>query len=282
MSASPARDADGRQYRKIAVLTGSTGAIGEAIAAGIVTANFIAPTVSHLILIVRNKHRGEKIAAPLRSKSLKVEVAIADLSSVASVLECAAAIRSQYPSVDILINNAAVVPLQREEVDGLEMQFAVNVLAYFVLAEALLPAMPPGARVVHVASTLTGGLDLDDLQSTRMRYEANSVYARTKQANRMLAAEAAVPGRGFHEAGVLVTACHPGVVTSTLLDNLGIGGRDPAAKAAQTPLKLALGPAPPSGSFWIDKREVACQYARDAAARAALWESCKSLAKARA
>ena len=238
------------QYKKVVVVTGSTGVIGTAIAKGVAQANFITPTVSHLILIVRNTHRGEKIAAPLRSKSLVVEVISADLSHVPSIVKAGAQICSTYPYVSVLVNNAAVVSTRREEVDGLECQFATNVLAYHALAKVLLPAMTSGGRVVHVASNLAGGLDLADLQSRRGDYDARAVYSRTKQAARMLAAEAAMDGRGFKEAGVLVTACHPGVVTSTLLENLGYhSGIDAAPTAAQTPLRLALGPAMPSGTY---------------------------------
>ena len=94
----------------------------------------------------------------------------------------------------------------------------------------------------------------------------------------MLAAEAAMPGRGFAEKGVLVTSCHPGVVTSPLLQNLGFSsGFQPAASGAQTPLKLALSVPPENGSFWVDKQKTKCKFAADLAGRQALWEACEAL-----
>ena len=100
-------------------------------------------------------------------------------------------------------------PPRREEVEGLELQFATNVLAYFVLMRSLLPAMTRGGRVVLVASQLTNELDLGDLQSRRGAAAESHVvrYAKTKTAVRMLAAEAAAPGRAFAEQGVAVVAC---------------------------------------------------------------------------
>ena len=98
----------------------------------------------------------------------------------------------------------------------------------------------------------------------------------------MLAAEAAAPGRAFAEQGVAVVACHPGIVTSTLLRNLGFErGFDTAAVAAQTPLRLALGPEVASGTFHANKKAVKCKFADEHGARAALWEACEALAAER-
>ena len=267
---------------KTVVLSGATGAIGGAIATGLA----VSGAVSTLALVVRDQARGEALASKLRSPSLRVEVALADLARPASVAACAVDLCQRLGKVDALINNAATVPETREEVDGVEMQFAVNVLAYHVLMCGLLPAMPRGGRVVCVASQLAGGLDLTDLQTQKKRYQATSVYSMTKQANRMLAAEAAQPGHGFAEAGVSVVSCHPGVVTSTLLQNLGFGsGSDSPADGAKLPLQLALGAKEPlSGTFWSGRSShqgKLCQFGADAKGRAVLWAACEDLVGAR-
>ena len=264
----------------IVALTGATGEIGGAIATGISQHKH----VSTLVLLVRDATRGEQIASKLRSSTLSVEVALADLAKPASIVACAKVLREKFGRIDVLVNNAATVPTTRHEVDGIETQFAVNVLSYFVLMRALLPSMPTGGRVVCVASNLAGGLDLDDLQSAKRPYNARATYSMTKQANRMIAAEAAAAGRGFREAGVSVTSCHPGVVTSTLLQNLGFGsGFDTAVQGAALPLKLALGPTEPtSGTFWSGGASgKVCEFGRDLPRRTALWEACEQLAAAR-
>jgi len=265
---------------KTVVLTGATGAIGGAIAAGLARSK----QVGTIALVVRDEQRGEAIASKLRSSTVKVDVALADLARPASVASCAASLCAKYGKIDVLINNAAVVPEARAEVDGLETQFAVNVLAYHVLARGLLPSMPQGGRVVCVASQLAGGLDLNDLQSAKKRYDARAQYSTTKQANRMMATEAAAKGRGFTEAGVIVTSCHPGVVTSPLLKNLGFGsGFNSAEQGAALPLQLALDPkAPKSGTFWAGPTHgKICQFGGDMKGRTALWQACEELAAAR-
>ena len=280
----PSRPFTASRPGKVVVLTGATGAIGAAIARGVMEANFITPTVSHLVLVVKEEHGGEELARPLRGAALQVDVVVADLSRMASVAAAAARIRDAHRRVDVLINCAAVAPPRREEVEGLELQFATNVLAYFVLMRSLLPAMTRGGRVVLVASQLTNELDLGDLQSRRGAAAESHVvrYAKTKTAVRMLAAEAAAPGRAFAAQGVAVVACHPGIVTSTLLRNLGFErGFDTAAVAAQTPLRLALGPEVASGTFHANKKAVKCKFADEHGARAALWEACEALAAER-
>lgn len=263
--------------QKTVVLTGATGAIGAAIAAGLCKSG----QVARLVLIVRNKARGEALATKLRSSTCAVETALVDdLARPELVAACAAALCERLQLIDVLINNAAVVPPARQEVDGLEAQFATNVLAYFVLMRGLLPAMPRGGRIVLVASNLAGGLDLGDLQAQKSPYIARSVYATTKQANRMLAAEAAAAGRGFAESGVSVVSCHPGVVTSPLLSNLGYGnGFNSAAQGAALPLKLAIGAEEPaSGTFWAGSgRGAMCPFGSDVAGRVALWRACEEL-----
>jgi NAD(P)-dependent dehydrogenase (short-subunit alcohol dehydrogenase family) len=99
----------------------------------------------------------------------------------------------------------------------------------------------PGARIVNVASNYAGDFDIGDLQFTRRRYESNSAYRQSKQADRMLTWAAACSL--YKDSRVLVNACHPGVVTSQLLQSLGMSsGFDSAQKGAATPLYLALSP----------------------------------------
>ena len=78
-----------------------------------------------------------------------------------------------------------------------------------------------------------------------------------------------------------VTSCHPGVVTSTLLRNLGFGsGWSSAAQGAALPLQLALEPrAAASGTFWPGGK--VCQFGRDLPGRQALWAACEQLAAER-
>eukprot|EP00747_Dinoflagellata_sp_TGD_P058492 gnl/TRDRNA2_/TRDRNA2_151142_c0_seq2.p1 gnl/TRDRNA2_/TRDRNA2_151142_c0~~gnl/TRDRNA2_/TRDRNA2_151142_c0_seq2.p1 ORF type:complete len:161 (+),score=20.81 gnl/TRDRNA2_/TRDRNA2_151142_c0_seq2:456-938(+) len=145
----------------------------------------------------------------------------------------------------------------------------------------LLPKLRgSGGRVINVASDLAGGLDLDDLQCKRCRYDSQTVYKMTKQANRMQSWEAA--RRGFAEARVAVVALMPGVVTSNLLRNLGFGrGFDSAASAAAGPVWLATEAAlnPTRPLYYHGRQGTECQWSSrgHAAAAARLWDECERL-----
>lgn len=141
-----------------------------------------------------------------------------------------------------LINNAACAQRTRQETpEGIEMQFATNVLAYFRLIDQFTDILKTSvpARVVNVASYWAGGLDLNDLEFTRRNYDNDLAYRQSKQANRMLSAAFAERLEPFD---VAVNACHPGDVNSTLSNDLGFGGHETPDQGAKTPVWLATDP----------------------------------------
>lgn len=115
-----------------------------------------------------------------------------DLSSYASCKSFASRYLSSDRPLHALVNNAASSPKQRtESAEGLEIQFAVNILSYFWLTTLLWPRLVAtgkkqgeAARVVNVASSYAGGLNLDDIEFKKRRYDNNSGYMASKQANR--------------------------------------------------------------------------------------------------
>jgi NAD(P)-dependent dehydrogenase (short-subunit alcohol dehydrogenase family) len=120
---------------------------------------------------------------------------ICDLSSYADVKRfCAEYLASGRP-LHALVNNAASSPGTRTEtIDGLEMQWQVNIYDYWLLAELLWPVLAASgkkgdpSRVVNVASYYAGGLDVTDVEWKTRKYENNAGYTQSKQANRMLSA----------------------------------------------------------------------------------------------
>jgi len=98
----------------------------------------------------------------------------ADLSKLAEVRSAAAEYEERFGKLHVLLNNAGAVYHQRLlSKDGYELTFAVNHLAYFLLAQELLPLLKAGApaRIVNVASEASRAapVDLADLQNTRWR-----------------------------------------------------------------------------------------------------------------
>mmetsp|Transcript_19125 Transcript_19125/g.36848 ORF Transcript_19125/g.36848 Transcript_19125/m.36848 type:complete len:330 (-) Transcript_19125:216-1205(-) len=276
---------DSNMAGRVVVVTGATGAIGKEIALG------LAAKGAELVLAARNVPKAQAVAKEItaKTKNSHIRVEQVDLCSPTSISGFAARLSSQPGGVDVLINNAAVVPPNKVLTsDGIELQFATNVLSYFLLSTLLRPLLKNSAkvskksgggpaRIINVASQYAGGLDLNDVNFDRRRYNANSAYRQTKQADRMLSWAAA---ERFEEDGIIVHACHPGVVTSTLLNGLGFGmGFDRAATAASTPIFLASAPAGRlgTGRYWKSSKALQCQFAADKKAQDALWERCASM-----
>jgi len=178
----------------------------------------------------------------------------------------------------VLVNNAALAPPRREETpEGIELQWAVNVLGYHWMMQAfraMLEAAAP-ARIVNVCSYWAGGLDLDDPEFKRRPYDNDSAYRQSKQAGRMLSAAWA---EKLSAAGVTVNACHPGDVVSRLSTDLGFGGYDTPEQGAATPVMLATQPvgAENTGKYFEHQREHTCRFSADRAAVARLLRLCES------
>lgn len=252
------------------VVTGSTGAIGSAITAAIAAL----PDYS-VIATGRNPTRVEALVSRLRHTfgAVKVRGEIVDVSSARSVAEFAA--RFERP-VDVLINNAAVAPAQRERTaDGIETVFATNVLGYLWMTRQLIPALRKSSepRVVNVASYWAGDLDPTDLEFKRRKYDNDVAYRQSKQANRMLTVAWA---KRLEADGICVNCCHPGDVNSRLSNDLGFGGGESPKAGARTPVWLAVASElrGTTGGYFEHERPVACPFSRDLAAVERLAQIC--------
>jgi NAD(P)-dependent dehydrogenase (short-subunit alcohol dehydrogenase family) len=211
---------------RICVVTGATRGIGRATAEG------LARRGAKLILVCRRKEDGEAVSREIGAKySVIPDVVTADLSSQASIRRAAGDLQQRYPRLHVLINNAGVIPRRREvTVDGLEMQLAVNHLAYFLLTNLLLPQLKAGApsRIINVSSGAHthAAMDFDDLQAERS-YDPKEVYSRSKLANVLFTYELA---RRLQGTGVTANCLNPGVVaTGMLADYMGVAPGEGAA-----------------------------------------------------
>jgi NAD(P)-dependent dehydrogenase (short-subunit alcohol dehydrogenase family) len=255
----------------VALVTGATGAIGKAIAERIA-----ARPGYHVVLICRDAAKAEAAVEAIRYRTGNEHVSfeIADLGRKASIDALAGRWRGP---VDVLVNNAAITPRRREETpEGIERQFATNVMGYFWMIAAFRDHLSRSApaRIINVASYWAGGLDLDDLEFKRRRYNNDAAYRQSKQANRMLTAAFAERLGGF---GIYVNACHPGDVASTLSQNLGFGGHESPDQGAGTPAWLATEDkgAEVTGKYFEHHREVPCRFAADRGAVEALYRACE-------
>jgi NAD(P)-dependent dehydrogenase (short-subunit alcohol dehydrogenase family) len=243
---------------KTAIVTGAYGAIGKAIARN------LAEKGISVILVGRDE---AKLAATTediirKTGSKEVRFRAVDLSRKKQIEALAA---EWEGPLDILINNACTAPRQRTETpEGIEMQFAANVLGYHWMIRSFSPFIKgrEDARIVNVASYWAGGLDLSDPEFRKRRYDNDAAYRQSKQADRMLAvawAERLLP------SGITVNSCHPGDVNSKLSNSLGFGGHETPDQGAATPVYVATSPQIKNvtGKYFADRREELCQFSGD-------------------
>ena len=219
---------------RVAVVTGATGGMGGVIAAELARAG------AHVVTVARDPRGAETLAAVVASQPGpgRLEVVAGDLSLRSGVSSAARAIRDGHPAVHLLINNAgAHFSDHRLSPDGIEMHIALDYLAGYGLTTLLRDPLVRGrARVVNVASdtfrdtrqvslfgparpvTVDPG-QLDDLGTLNPAggFVPFQAYARAKLLTviagngvaRLLAAD-----------GVTVTAVHPGIVATGIIDDL--------------------------------------------------------------
>jgi NAD(P)-dependent dehydrogenase (short-subunit alcohol dehydrogenase family) len=267
---------------KVCLVTGATSGIG------LVTAHELAARGARVVLVGRNREKCDAAVRQIQTATgnKQVEALLADLSSQQQVRDLARQFRELSPRLDVLVNNAGGIWRPRQSTtDGLEMTFAVNHLAYFLLTLSLLDLLKARApaRVVNVSSRAHEGatLDFDDLQGER-RYGAWRAYCRSKLANLLFTYELA---RQLAGTGVTANALHPGWVATGFAGNNGWRGRLfqflarrfalRPEQGARTVVYLATSPevAGVSGRYFDREKAVASSPASyDEAAAKRLWE----------
>jgi NAD(P)-dependent dehydrogenase (short-subunit alcohol dehydrogenase family) len=244
---------------KTAIVTGAYGAIGKAIAEGIARI-----PLYKVVIIGRDAEKIERSAKDIiEGTGNKNVIPLAlDLGRKQEILDLAS---SWNEPLHLLVNNAATAPRKRIlTTEGIEMQWAVNVLGYYWMMEFLHPKMhgQPDARIVNVASYWAGGLDTDDPEFKNRPYNNDDAYRQSKQADRMLSKAFADK---FSANGITVNSCHPGDVNSKLSNDLGFGGHESPDKGAATPVWLATSEEVKgiTGKYFEHKQEVSCNFSSD-------------------
>ena len=204
------------QSGRTALITGANSGIG------LYAARMLAERGAHIILACRSEPKADRAMRWLHQRVPKasLEFAELDLSRQQAVHETAARIRARHERLDLLINNAGVMWLERALTeDKLETQLATNHFGHFTLTGLLLDLLLPipGSRVVTVSSLAHRGgrIHFDDLNLGR-GYGRQKAYAQSKVANLIFSIELQ---RRLSAAGAqtLSLACHPGVSNTNLV-----------------------------------------------------------------
>jgi NAD(P)-dependent dehydrogenase (short-subunit alcohol dehydrogenase family) len=267
---------------RTALVTGGTGGIGLATAAG------LAGLGARVGIVGSDATRAQAAAERIRKAGGDVDVFTADLSAQREVRRLAEQARAAYPRLDVLVNNVGGYWATRHTTeDGLERTFAVNHLAPFLLTHLLLDRLRSAApaRVVTVSSgaQAMGRIDFDDLQGERS-YSGQRAYNQSKLANVLFTYELA---RRLEGSGVTANALHPGVVRTAfgqedsrgwmrlLLPVLRPFMKSPE-RGAETSIYLASSPDVEgvSGRYFAGSRPKSSSRASyDTAAAARLWQT---------
>lgn len=202
-------------HEQTILLTGATDGLGRA------TAEELAARGATLLLHGRNRERLDAACREIveATGNQKIKGYLADFAELAQVRRLAEEVRAEQPRLDMLINNAGVgagnTREARREVsaDGVELRFAVNYLAPFLLTRLLLPLLRDSApaRIINVASVGQYPLDFDDVMLEK-HYDPVNAYRQSKLAQIMFTIDLAAELEG---TGVTVNCLHPASLMNT-------------------------------------------------------------------
>jgi len=203
---------------KVVIITGANSGLG------LESTKAMAAKGATIVMACRNLSKAEKAKADVLQKvpNAKLDVMQLDNASLESVRNFATAFKAKYDRLDILLNNAGVMAIPRQETaDGFEMQLGVNHLAHFALTGLLLDIITstPGARVHNTSSSaaFNGLINFDDLMGEE-EYGRWTAYGQSKLANVFFANEL---NKRLKEAGhdTISNSSHPGLVMGNLQSN---------------------------------------------------------------
>jgi NAD(P)-dependent dehydrogenase (short-subunit alcohol dehydrogenase family) len=269
---------------RVVLVTGSTDGIGRQ------TARQLAAGGMKVIVHGRSKPKVDATLDELRGElpGAELEGIAFDLGRLSEVRRGAEAILQLAPELHVLVNNAGLFANERAvTVDGIEMTFAVDYVAPFLLTELLAPRLEASAstagvpsRVINVASVAhtRGKIHLGDLQ-LQHSFTGYTAYAQAKLAQVM---HAITLSEKRDPQLLAAYSVHPGVVGTKLLrQGFGPVQGQSAEQGARALVRLAGGDrlVEPSGTYFSEGTPAQpSPTARDASIRAALWRESASLA----
>ncbi len=194
--------------KKTIIITGSTDGIGK------LTALNLAKLGHKIYVHGRNAEKLTKVISEIKTASNNQQIKgfTADLSTIEAIQQFATQIITEVPKIDILINNAGVYKSSNAKTPiGLDMRFAVNYLAPYVLTNALLPILKKSenGRIINLSSAAQAPVSLEALAGEITISEQTS-YAQSKLALTMWSFYLAK-----QQANLQVIAVNPGSLLNT-------------------------------------------------------------------
>ncbi|MCL4416118.1 MAG: SDR family NAD(P)-dependent oxidoreductase [Actinobacteria bacterium] len=265
---------------KICMVTGATSGIGKLIAQG------LALRGATLIIVGRNAEKSAATANEIKQKTgnQSVETMLADLSSQKDIYNLVFQFKNKYKHLHVLVNDAAGLFMKRQSsIDEIEMTFALNHLAYFLLTNLLLDILKGSApaRIINVSARLHRGADINfnDIQY-KNKYSGLRAYKASKLANILFTYELAQRLKGTN---VTVNAVQPETIAFVRLfkrlTHINLPFISPEY-GAETAIYLATSPKVEdiSGKYFVKQEAIPSSIASyDKTSALRLWQISKEL-----
>ena len=191
------------------LITGATDGIG------METARMLTKEGHEVLLHGRSEEKLADVAKETGNEN--AEQYVADLSQMANVRSFARAVREKHSHLDVLINNAGVYTAPGEKTeDGLDIRFAVNTVAPYILTNELLPLMDDSGRIVNLSSAAQKPVDAKALAGNADLQDGEA-YAQSKLALTMWTVELA------NSVDPVIVAVNPGSLLGSKMVKTAFG-----------------------------------------------------------
>jgi NAD(P)-dependent dehydrogenase (short-subunit alcohol dehydrogenase family) len=211
-----------KNMQKTILVTGSTDGIG------LETAGMLVSLGHHVLLHGRNPAKLEDVERTLSAlpDAGRVESYLSDLSRLANGEKLAKAVAERHTKLDVLINNAGVFKTPDPITpDGLDVRFAVNTIAPYLLTQRLLPLLGASARAINLSSAAQSPVDPEALAGRVKLSDDFAAYAQSKLALTMWSRSMAL---SLKDDGPAIIAVNPGSLLNTKMvkEAFGLGSKD--------------------------------------------------------
>lgn len=266
------------------LITGATSGIGKITAIEIAKAS----TNHQVIFNARNLEKGEQVKREIMETSgnKNVDYFEGDFASLQSVKKFAQKVSQNFPTLDVLLNNAGTWEMEfKESQEGIEMNFAVNHLAPFLLTNLLLLHLKrsTSGRIINTASGAhrRNILQFEDIEFRKGKYNGFYSYAQSKLCNLLFSLQLEKELQKQNIKNITVNTLHPGLVKTPLFDKMTskqrsmFGNYVTPEQGAMTSIFLSLSEEVEgiSGKYWHKQSEaVSTDIAKDKTLAQKLWD----------
>ena len=208
--------------QKTILITGSTDGIG------LETAKMLVSQGQHVLLHGRNLEKLENVEKALSGHAGggRVNSYPGDLSRMVDVDAFTKTVAEQHTQLDVLINNAGIFRTQESITEeGLDVRFAVNTIAPYLITQRLLPLIGASGRVINLSSAAQSPVNLDALTGRVRLSDELEAYAQSKLAITTWSRVMALSSKGDSPA---IIAVNPGSLLGTKMvkEGFGMAGND--------------------------------------------------------